>query len=119
MYEPGWVVLDLLLNCHPLAMSKSGPRHGLQKDEIMSLYGGHELYPAVAGTYWLRKLEFETLPLFLAGASVQVFVQHKSIPKNSWGLNPEIDQHNNAEVQNISLSCFSKGPKRSKNVEAE
>ena len=39
----------------------------------MSLYGGHEFYPAVAGTYWLRKLEFETLPLFLAGGSVYFF----------------------------------------------
>jgi len=41
----------------------------------MSLYGGHELYPAVAGTYWLRKLEFETLPLFLAGGSIHFFVE--------------------------------------------
>ena len=55
----------------PLAMSRPRPRHGLQNDEIMSLYGGHELYPAVAGSYWLRKLEFEHLPLFLAGGSVQ------------------------------------------------
>jgi hypothetical protein len=54
---------------------KTRPRHGLQKDEIMSLYGGHELYPAVAGTYWLRKLEFETLPLFLAGGSIHFFVE--------------------------------------------
>lgn len=45
-------------------------QHGLQKDEIMSLYGGHELYPAVAGTYWLRKLEFETLPLLSSEAAL-------------------------------------------------
>ena len=29
----------------------------------MSTYGGKELYPAVAGTYWLDKLDFEGLPL--------------------------------------------------------
>lgn len=69
----------------------------------MSLYGGHELYPAVAGTYWLRKLEFETLPLFLAGGSVTIFwLKQLSIPKNG-RMNLKTDQNNNSEVQNIAL----------------
>ena len=38
-------------------------QYGLQKEEIMSLYGGRELYPAVAGSYWLSKLDFETVSL--------------------------------------------------------
>ncbi|CAJ1354516.1 unnamed protein product [Effrenium voratum] len=38
-------------------------RYGLQKEEIMSTYGGKELYPAVPGTYWLDKLDFEGLRL--------------------------------------------------------
>ncbi|CAE7368017.1 unnamed protein product [Symbiodinium sp. CCMP2456] len=37
--------------------------HGRRKEEIMSLYGGHELHAAVTGTYWLGKLEFASLPL--------------------------------------------------------
>ena len=36
---------------------------GLRKHEIMDMYGGHDLYPAVAGTYWLHKTDFERLPL--------------------------------------------------------
>lgn len=45
-------------------------QYGLKKEEIMSLYGGYELYPAVAGTYWLRKLEFEALPLLSSEAAL-------------------------------------------------
>lgn len=36
---------------------------GLRKHEIMDMYGGHDLYPAVAGTYWLHKTDFERLSL--------------------------------------------------------
>ncbi|CAE7222355.1 RLP19, partial [Symbiodinium sp. CCMP2592] len=37
--------------------------HGRQKEAIMSQYGGHELYAAVTGTYWLRKVAFASLLL--------------------------------------------------------